>query len=182
MLDPFALLGLPRRFALDRAAAEARHLELSRALHPDRHSSAPPGERRLSLSRAVEVNEAFRLLRDPIKRAETILRLEGLDAEVGETREPKPSGAFLMEVLEARERLDEAKQARDAAAVAAVLAEARAGYDDAERSLAAAVDGALDRDGGPTALRPAIPLLGRLRYAARFLDEARAAEDDLAGL
>ncbi len=185
-MDPFATLGLPRRFSLDLKAAEARHLELSRALHPDKHVTATPAERRAALSRAVEVNEAWRALRDPIKRAEALLKLTGLEGEVGETREPKPSGAFLMEVLEARERLDEAKASRDAAAVAAVTAEAKAQAEEAERALAAAIDPVLDRAAGsadvdPSALRAAIPLLGRLRYAARFLEEARRAEDELSG-
>lgn len=180
-MDPFTTLGLPRRFALDLKSAEARHLELSRALHPDKHVTATPTERRAALSRAVEVNEAWRAIRDPIKRAEALLKLSGLDGEIGETREPKPSGAFLMEVLEARERLEDAKASRDAAAVAAVADEAEAQAADAERALAAAIDPVLENGGGNDALRAAVPLLGRLRYAARFLEEARRAEDELSG-
>ncbi|MBI2394864.1 MAG: Fe-S protein assembly co-chaperone HscB [Deltaproteobacteria bacterium] len=178
-MDPFETLALPRRFGLDLKLAEARHLELSKTLHPDRYVGAPPNERRLALSRAVEVNEAWRALRDPIKRAEAILRLSGLEAEVGETREPKPSGAFLMEVMEAREALEEAKASRDAARVEGVVREARAQLGDAERALARAIDPVLDQGGGAAELRAAIPLLGRLRYAARLLEEARNAEDDL---
>jgi molecular chaperone HscB len=183
-VDPFATLGLPRRFALDMKHAEARHLELSKTLHPDRYASAAAGERRMALSRAVEVNEAFRIVRDPIKRAEAILKLCGLGAEVGETREPKPSGAFLMEVMEARERLDDAKAARDAAAIETVVREAKEQFAAAERAVSEAIDTALDTgatESASDALRAAIPLLGRLRYAARFLEEARHAEDDLAG-
>src|SRR4051794_36040216 len=99
-MDPFATLGLERRFGLDLKQAEARHLELSRALHPDKHVTSTPTERREALSRAVEVNEAWRALRDPIKRAEAILKLAGFGDQIGETREPKPSGEFLMEVME----------------------------------------------------------------------------------
>ena len=51
-----------------------------------------------------------------------------------------------------------------------------------ERALAEAIDPVLDRGGEVAQLRAAIPLLGRLRYAARFLSEARNAEDDLAGM
>lgn len=178
-MDPFATLALPRRFGLDLKQAEARHLELSKTLHPDRYAGAPANERRLALSRAVEVNEAWRALRDPIRRAEALLRLSGLEGEVGETREPKPSGAFLMEVMEAREALEEAKAARDSARIDAVVREARAQFAEAERALARAIDPALDQGGGAAELRSAIPLLGRLRYAARFLEEARNAEDDL---
>lgn len=182
MSDPFQTLGLPRRFGLDLKLAEARHLELSKALHPDRYVGAPANERRMALSRAVEVNEAWRTVREPIKRAEALLKLSGLDSEVGETREPKPSGAFLMEVMEQREQLDEAKATRDAARVDAVVQEAKAQFAASERALLQAIDPVLDRGGDVAQLRAAIPLLGRLRYAARFLSEARNAEDDLAGI
>jgi molecular chaperone HscB len=172
-MDPFAILGLERRFGLDLKQAEARHLELSRALHPDKFVNATPSERREALSRAVEVNEAWRAVRDPIKRAEALLRLKGFENEIGETREPKPSGAFLMEVMEARESLDDAKSSKDAGAVEKVVQQAKQGFAEAEASLAQAIDGDDPRS--------AIPLLGRLRYAARFLEEAIRAEDELAG-
>jgi molecular chaperone HscB len=184
VLDPFATLGLPRKFGLDLQAAEAKHLQLSRTLHPDKHAASGAAERRMALSRAIEVNEAWRAVRDPIKRAETLLILEGLGGEVGETREPKPSGAFLMEVLEARERLDDAKQAKDASLVHEVLVEAKAQHAQAITTLERALDDALaagDLETKKTKLRAAIPLLGRLRYAARFLSEAVASEDELAG-
>ncbi len=184
-MDPFATLGLPRRFTIDLKEAESRHLELSKALHPDRYTASAPNERRMALSRAVEVNEAWRTLRDPIKRAETILRLSGLENEVGETREPKPSGAFLMEVMETRERLEDARASRDASAIEAVTHEAREQFVATERALAQAIDEALaasSESERSASLRKAIPVLGRLRYAARFLEEARHAEDDLAGI
>jgi molecular chaperone HscB len=184
VLDPFATLGLPRRFRLDLQDAEQKHLQLSRTFHPDKHAAAGAAERRLALSRAIEVNEAWRAVRDPVKRAETLLQLEGLGGEVGETREPKPSGAFLMEVLESRERLDEAKQAKDASLVHDVLDEAKAQHAQTIATLERALDEALtapDDETKKTKLRAAIPLLGKLRYAARFLSEAVASEDELAG-
>jgi molecular chaperone HscB len=176
--DPFATLGVPRRFAIDLKDAEKKHLELSKALHPDRYVNASAGERRLALSKAVEVNEAWRAVRDPIKRAEAILDLEGLGNEIGETREPKPSGAFLMEVLEAREALDDAKSSKDGARVHDVVEQAKKQHRDAQGALGKAIDESL---GQPQILRAAIPLLGTLRYATRFLNEAIAAEDHLSG-
>ncbi len=177
-MDPFATLGLPRRFALDEKQAEARHRELSRTLHPDRYAASAAAERRMALSRAIEVNEAWRSIKDPIRRAEAVLRLEGLGDEIGETREPKPEASFLMEVLESREQLEEARVRKAHDGVRAVLADARRQYDDGVRVLGAAIDSALGDRGK---LRAAIPLLGRLRYAARFLAEATAADDQLSG-
>ncbi|MFI5297551.1 MAG: Fe-S protein assembly co-chaperone HscB [Polyangiales bacterium] len=181
VLDPFAALGLPRRFAFDRAQVEARHRELSKALHPDKYVNAPGNERRLALSKAVAVNEAWRVVRDPVKRAEALLASAGLGGEVGETREPMPSPDFLMEVMEAREQLEEASDAKDLSTLTKVIEAATTQQQTIEAELGAALDSALAR-GDAAALRAAIPLLGRLRYAARFLDEARAIEDRLAGL
>lgn len=169
-MDPFATLGIARRFTHDLGAVEARHRELAKALHPDRHASATGAERREALSRAIEVNEAFRVVRDPVRRAEALLSLAGVP--VGETREPKPDQAFLVEVLEDREALEAARERRDVAAVAVVLGRACKLAAAAEESLGVALDGGGD-------LAAAVPLLGRLRYATRFLDEARRAEEDL---
>ncbi len=52
MLDPFAVLGLPRAFDVDLRSAEKAHRELSRALHPDRYASAGASERREALGKA----------------------------------------------------------------------------------------------------------------------------------
>src|SRR5580704_16044101 len=106
-MDPFAVLGIERRYDIDLAAVEKRHRELSRALHPDRYADAGAAERRLTLAKAVEVNEAWRTLRDPIARAEALFLLAGV--AVGERNEPKPSPAFLMETMERREVLADAK-------------------------------------------------------------------------
>src|SRR6185295_5182544 len=109
--DPFALLGAERRFDLDLSVLEKRHREISRALHPDKHVQATGSERRAALEKAASVNEAWRVLRDPIKRAEALFRLAGI--AVGETNEPKASPAFLMQVMEEREALADARAAKD---------------------------------------------------------------------
>ena len=57
MQDPFAALGIEPSFDLDLKKLEERHRDLAKALHPDRFSSTPASERRLSLNKAIEVNE-----------------------------------------------------------------------------------------------------------------------------
>src|SRR5436190_17186161 len=105
-MDPFAVLGAPRIFDLDLAVLEKTHRELSRALHPDKFTQAGASERRAVLEKAASVNEAWRTLRDPIRRAEALFALAGF--EVGENKEPKPSAAFLMDMMESREELADA--------------------------------------------------------------------------
>lgn len=168
-LDPFLTLGIERRFEVDLARVERQHRELSRALHPDRYVSAPPGERRAALERAVQVNEAFRVVRDPVRRAEALFALAGVP--VGEDREPKAAPAFLMEVMEHREALAEAKAARDRAAIEALATAVRSREAEAERALARGLDGGA----APATL---VGRLGELRFYRRFLEEADAALEE----
>jgi molecular chaperone HscB len=167
--DPFTLLGLEPRFSLDAATLEQRHRELSRALHPDKYAQAPAAERRMALSRAIEVNEAARALRDPVKRAEALARRAGI--EVGEAVEPKPPATLLMEMMESREALAEATAARDLDAVTKLGEGARARQKRVEAELAAAFEG-----GDASRV---LPLLGELRYLRRFLEEVDAFEESL---
>jgi molecular chaperone HscB len=168
-MDPFSTLGAPRRFDLDLGSLEKTHRELSRALHPDRFAQASASERRSALERAADVNEAWRMLRDPIRRAEALFRLEG--AAVGEANEPKASPAFLMEVMDDREALAEARGKRDLGKVKK-LGEAMAARAKAvEAKLGAAFGGGAI---GLDAAKAALPLLGELRFYKRFLDEVSA--------
>ncbi len=174
-MDPFATLGVPARFDLDLAAVEKVHRELSRALHPDRYASAGASERRAALGKAIEVNEAWRVVRDPLTRAHALLALRG--AAVAEGKEAPADPAFLMEMLELRESLDAAKQARDATAVARMAADVNARYEAALAEMSAGFDRLASATGSEGALLAA--KLGELRYYRRFLDEVSAIEDEL---
>jgi molecular chaperone HscB len=169
MTDPFELLGVERRFSLDRAALEQRHRDLSRTLHPDRYVQAPPGERRMALERAVAVNEAYRALRDPLTRAEALLAAHGLSMSDAD----RPSQALLMEVMELRESLDEARRSPEK--VSALLDQVRARSKSEEATLASVFDEAPAP--GADALGRARDALVRLKYFRRFEEEADAALD-----
>jgi molecular chaperone HscB len=165
--DPFAVLEVERRFDLDVGALEARRKELSRALHPDRFASSPANERRMALGRAIEVNEAFRALRDPIRRAEALAR--SLELPVGETKEPQPDPELLMEMMEAREALTDAARARDKKKLEELAGTMR----ERERQTLDALTKAFRESRRPEIL----PRLGELRYVRRFLDEVDAFEE-----
>ncbi|MDF2694184.1 MAG: Chaperone protein HscB [Labilithrix sp.] len=172
-MDPFATLGASRRYDLDLSALEKTHRELSRALHPDKFAQAGASERRAALEKAANVNEAWRALRDPIRRAEALFQLEGL--AVGETNEPKASPAFLMEVMEEREALAEARAAKDLAKVEELAAGIATRAKVAESKLTAGfAAGSPSRD----ELMKLLPLLGELRFYRRFLDEAEAIQEE----
>ncbi len=168
-MDPFVTLGIPRAFDVDLVAAERAHRDLSRALHPDRFIGAGSSERRAALGKAVEVNEAWRVVRDPIRRAEALLKLA--DVPMGESDAPKLPPEFLMEMLEQREALSDAKRARDLVAVRAMAAAVDARDREVERLLAAGFARG-ERSG-------LVGRLGELRFYRRFLDEVSAIEDEL---
>ncbi len=169
-MDPFTTLGIARSYDVDLAALEKTHRELSRALHPDRYVGASASERRSALAKAVDVNEAWRIVRDPIRRAEALLTLSGV--LVGEGREPKADPGFLMEMLEQREALSSAKRARDLTAVHQLAQAIRTRSDETERSLSFEFASGVSES--------SLPKLGELRFYRRFLDEVSAIEDELA--
>lgn len=109
--DYFSLFGLPRLFRLDSLALDSRYRELAAQVHPDRYTQASDAERRLSLQWATRVNEAYQTLKSPLPRAQYLLTLAGNDIGA-QTNTAMPS-EFLMEQMEWREAVAEARQARE---------------------------------------------------------------------
>jgi molecular chaperone HscB len=107
----FELFDLPVTFDLDAADLAARYRELQRRFHPDRFASASEPERRLSLQLTAQVNAAYQTLKDPVARARYLLGLQGVDT--GEDTDTAMDTTFLMEQMELRESLDEARAAAD---------------------------------------------------------------------
>ena len=160
--DRFAVLGFAPSFD-EPAGLDDRFRALSRKLHPDRFARASAQERRYSLEQTTRLNEAYKTLKEPVRRAEHLLALRGVKGE------PKMSPEFLEQTMEDRERLLEAKASGEPLeTLAAGVREKR------DRTLGEVR--ALVEAGGD--LSRASELLARMRYYARYLDEVegRAAE------
>jgi molecular chaperone HscB len=80
-VDYFTFFGLPRKLTLDVSAIEKDFYELSRKLHPDLNARAGSQEQEWSLQQSSLLNDAYRTLKDPIKRTEYLLKLEGVELE-----------------------------------------------------------------------------------------------------
>lgn len=80
-VDYFTFFGLPRKLDLDVAALDKDFYELSRRLHPDLNAQAGSQEQEWSLQQSSLLNDAHRTLKDPIKRTQYLLRLEGVELE-----------------------------------------------------------------------------------------------------
>lgn len=84
----FEVLGLPRHLSLDPRLIERQYHELARRFHPDYFRTASPLEQEISQGVASALNAAYRKIRDPIKRIETLLLIEGINVESMKKRIP----------------------------------------------------------------------------------------------
>jgi molecular chaperone HscB len=118
-LTHFERLGLPRRFALDVQELERNYLARSRESHPDFHRMASSDQQRDSQEQSAALNEAYAALREPFRRAEYLLQLEG-GPSAAEQKEMAPE--FLEEMLELRMEIEELREGggREATGVAAM--------------------------------------------------------------
>jgi molecular chaperone HscB len=154
-LDKFAVLGIEPSFE-EPGALDEKFRALSRKLHPDRFARATAQERRYSLEQTTLLNDAYKTLKDPVRRAEHLLALRGIKGD------PKMSPEFLEQTMADRERLLEAKMSGEPLdALAANVREQR------DRTLGQVRE--LVENGGD--LGQAAELLARIRYYARYLDE-----------
>ena len=184
----FEMFDLPRRLAIDGDELQRRFYALARRTHPDFHQAAAPAERAAVEERAAFVNAAYRALRDPIARADYLVRLEeGRSTEEGSEARPKAPPALLAEMFEIQEALAEAKAGPLDDATRATLGEQRdrllerhAAEEARLRGpLAEGWDGASDADrpAALTALKEALSVRGYLRTVINDLAEALGEEE-----
>ncbi|MBL8747981.1 MAG: Fe-S protein assembly co-chaperone HscB [Planctomycetes bacterium] len=101
-LDPFAVFGLARSLDLDDKTLEQRYLRLSRECHPDLHRAKDTADCIAVLQRSAEINDAWKVLRDPWQRARALVELLSPGA-LDRTKRLDP--AFLADALELAEEV-----------------------------------------------------------------------------
>src|SRR5215469_18924257 len=119
----FVLFGLPEQFALDASALDHAYRTVQAQVHPDRFAAAGDAQKRIAMQWATRTNEAYRTLRDPLKRAIYLLSLRGID--VGAENNTAMEPAFLMQQMEWRENIEDAAAAKNVGALEALLDELR---------------------------------------------------------
>jgi molecular chaperone HscB len=163
----FELFGLEPAFALDAERLERAYREIQSRVHPDRFAHAGDAERRASLQWTTRVNEAFQVLKNPVKRASHLLELHGVDVAF-ETNTAMPP-EFLMQQMELRERLEEAKEARALDALRDEMRETKTGL---EKQIAGKIDVAKD-------YKAAADLVRKLQFLHRLDEEIDEAYEAL---
>jgi molecular chaperone HscB len=173
-MDYFALFGLPRRLALDVTELQARFYKLSREWHPDRYQLKSPEDKQRALDMTSALNDGLRILRDPVARAEYVLKGEGFD--IGEQRSKDVPAELLEEVFELNMALEELRSGDPAArpqleeALAKFLS-LRQDIDDQLQELFARWDQTQDRG----VLAEIRALLNRRRYVRNLIQQAEEA-------
>lgn len=114
--NDFELFDLPVAFALHRPALDDRWKALQREVHPDRFTTADAVTQRRAMQWSVRINEAYQRLKDPLKRAAYLCELHGAPIEAENNTAMPPQ--FLMQQMQWREALEEARSADDVQALA----------------------------------------------------------------
>ncbi len=109
--DPFALLGLPRGMDVDPHALDDAYRQLQAQVHPDRFADKSEAERRVAMQWAAAANEAYRTLKKPLPRAKHLIESAGVG--LGEQDNTAMPADFLMQQMEWREQVAEARAHRD---------------------------------------------------------------------
>ena len=108
--DDFTLFGQVERFALDPAGLDRRWRELQAEVHPDRFAAQGAAAQRVAMQWSVRVNEAYRRLKDPLRRAAYLCERRGVPVEA--QRNTAMPREFLMQQMAWREALEDASDAQ----------------------------------------------------------------------
>ena len=106
----FDFFGLPHRLNLDSKDLESRFYALSKQWHPDRFARASADQRRMSEDATATLNDGYRTLKEPVSRAEYLLKGHGFD--IGEQKSSNVPPELLEEVFELNTALEEVEESR----------------------------------------------------------------------
>jgi molecular chaperone HscB len=166
----FDFFGIPHKLNLDSKDLEERFYALSKQWHPDRFARSAEEERRISEDATATLNDGYRTLREPLSRAEYLLKEHGFD--IGEQKSNNVPPELLEEVFELNMALEEIESSRPQ------LAEAKARFlamrEELDRDLGvqfAAYDESADR----AVLERIRGILNRRRYIRNLVNQVERA-------
>ncbi len=166
----FELFGLPAAFALDAERLDQAYRGIQAQIHPDRFAHAGEAEKRLSMQWATRVNEAYQTLKKPFERARYLLQLNGVDAMDAKNTSMPP--AFLMQQMEWRESLEDARGQRNVPALQRLEQDLRTHATGLQGELENLLDASRDYVRAGETLR-------KLRFMDKLLEEIDGAYEDV---
>ncbi len=168
----FSLFDLPISFDVDLKVLSARYREAQRAAHPDKFANASEAERRLSVQMSARINEAYRVLKDPLSRGRYLLELQGVALDDADTAF---DSAFLMEQIELRERLADVKNSADSVSQLRIIADDISAHD----KLLVTKMASLLNEASVASLQQARDVSRKLQFFRRLGEEVDTLEDEL---
>jgi molecular chaperone HscB len=166
----FDFFGIPHRLNLDSKALEARFYALSKQWHPDRFARAGAAERQMSEEATATLNDGYRTLKEPVSRAEYLLKEQGFD--IGEQKSGNVPPELLEEVFELNMALEEIERSRPQ------LVEAKQRFlamrEDLDRELEAQF-AAYDENQNRWELERIRGLLNRRKYIRNLVNQVEKA-------
>ena len=177
----FDFFGVQRKLELNEADLQKRFYELSKQWHPDRFSRKSAAEQAEALDVTSLLNDSYRTLREPVKRAEYLLTEEGFP--IGEQGSKDVPPELLEEVFDLNMALEEMKSGDE---------ESRPQLESAQQTfvkMRSSIDGELQRlfskydaaaaesEGASQALHEVRGALNRRRYIENLLRDVDKALD-----
>jgi len=176
-MDYFEVFGLPRTLGIDLAALEKTFHQLSRRYHPDYFTTAPPAEKTQAVRMTALLNDAYRTLRNPVRRVEYLLSLYGFKSDGS-----KVPQSLLMEVFEINEQLEEVKAGRasveEADSLRAQINEKRERFDAEMQQSSLTWDELVKSGAGEPALKDHLAKLAEILSESSYI---RNLEKELEG-
>lgn len=166
----FELFGLSPVFRINLDSLEGAYRKLQNEVHPDRFAAAGETEKRLSMQWATRVNEAFQTLKKPLTRGAYLLHLQGIEA-FSEKQTAFPP-AFLMQQMEWREAIADARAAKSVTALEKLMRDLRAESTSLEQALAGELDEQKNYDAAAATLR-------KLKFMHKLIEEIGDAQEEL---
>jgi len=166
----FDFFGIPHKLNLDSKELESRFYALSKRWHPDRFVRGTPEQRRISEDATAILNDGYRTLKEPVSRAEYLLKEHGFD--IGEQKSNNVPPELLEEVFELNMALEEIESSKPQLEEAKVKFTAMS--DDLDQELASQF-AAYDQNEDKTALEAIRSILNKRKYIRNLVNQVEKA-------
>ncbi|TYK65969.1 co-chaperone HscB [Colwellia echini] len=110
-MNYFQQFGIEASFDIDLQQLSSSYQTLQKSVHPDKFAHASEQDQRIAVQKSAHINDAYQTLKNPLLRAEYILKERGVD--MPNEQHTFGDTSFLMHQMELREMLEDIKHASD---------------------------------------------------------------------
>ncbi len=151
-------------FSIDASFLDAQWKVRVAQVHPDRFVNASAPEKRVAMQWSTQLNEAHRVLRDPLERAKYLCKLAAQD--VSENASNTLGMVFLSQQMEWREELENLEAANDGNGLVELLTQVQSDRDKCQTHTSQLIEQQLWPE--------AVKSLNEWMFIEKFLKEVQA--------